>query len=86
MTTLYGRIIQKVLKNEALPSGREGYYFALAHDLHWWEVLDRLAIALKTRDLVADSKIQVWPGDETAAEVMGVPVEFVQPFWNANAG
>lgn len=83
LTTLYGRIIQKILQKEALPSGKEGYYFALAHELVWWEVLDQLAASLKARDLVTDSKVQIWPSEEAAAEALGVPVQFVQPLWNS---
>ena len=83
LTALYGQIIQKILQKEAIPSGTEGYYFALAHDLQWWEVLDRLAIALKARGLVTDSKTEVWPSDEFAAESFGVPVAFVQALWNS---
>ncbi|MCJ1385555.1 hypothetical protein MMC17_008678 [Xylographa soralifera] len=83
LTALYGRIIEKILQKTAPPSGAEGYYFALAHDLIWWEVLDRLAIALHTRNLVTDSKALFWPNDEAAAESLGVPVRFVQVLWNS---
>ena len=72
-----------MLQKEALPSGSEGYYFALAHDLDRWEVLDHLAVALHARGLVTDSRMQFWPSDEAAAKALGVPVEFVQPFWNS---
>ena len=83
LTSLYGCIIEKILREETLPSGTEGYYFALAHDLVWWELLDRLAGGLNARGLVIDSEIQVWPSDEVAAEALGVPVPFVQPLWNS---
>ena len=73
----------KVLKKEELPSNEEGYYFALAHDLHWWEVLDHLATSLKARGLVTDSTIQTWPSDAAAAEALGVPEQFLQVLWNA---
>lgn len=83
LTALYGQIIEKVLREETLPSGTEGYYFALAHDLHWWEFLDRLAAALKARGLIADSETRIWSSDEAAAEALGVPVQFLQPLWNS---
>ncbi|KAI9706233.1 MAG: hypothetical protein M1820_004808 [Bogoriella megaspora] len=83
ITTLYERIVEKVLQKEELPSGTEGYYFALAHDLVWWEVLDRLGIALKARGLVTSPETQIWPNDEVAAESMGVPVKYLQPLWNS---
>lgn len=83
LTALYGRIIEKILQQETPPSGADGYYFALAHDLNWWEVLDHLAVALDARNLVTDSKTRVWPNDEAAAESLGVPVHFVQLLWNS---
>ena len=83
LTALYGGIIEKILQQETIPNGTEGYYFALAHDLFWWEVLDRLAAALYARNLVTDSQTQVWPSDEFAAESLGVPMDFVQPLWNS---
>lgn len=83
LTALYGRIVEKILQRKAPPSSKEGYYFALAHDLIWWEVLDQLAVALNARGLVTDSQTHFWPSDDVAAESMGIPVQFVQPLWNS---
>lgn len=83
LTALYGRIIEKILQSESLPSGKEGYYFALAHDILLGETLDHLAVALKARGLVADSKTQIYASDEAAAKSLGVPAQFVQPLWNS---
>ncbi len=83
LIALYGRIVENILQKETIPSGTEGYYFALAHDLFWWEALDHLAVVLKARNLVADSKTQIWPNDEVAAEALGVPIQFVQLLWNS---
>lgn len=83
MTAFYGRIVTKAIRDEPLQRGREGYYFALAHEVQWWEVLNRLAQALKARGLVTTTTIPVWPSDEAAAEAMGVPVPFVQALWNS---
>lgn len=83
LTALYGRIVQRILQQEALPSGEEGYYFALAHDLHSWEVLDHLAIALHARGLVSEPNTGLWPSDEAAAKSLGVPVQFLQTLWNS---
>lgn len=58
LTAIYGRMVEKILRKETLPNGTEGYYFALAHDLFWWEVLDQLAVALNARGLVTESKTQ----------------------------
>ena len=83
LSALYGQIVEKIIRGEGLPSGTEGYYFALAHDLHLWEVADSLAVALHARGLVEDPKTQIWPSDEAAAEALKVPVQFVQPLWNS---
>ncbi|KAK9779764.1 putative NAD-dependent epimerase/dehydratase domain-containing protein [Seiridium cardinale] len=83
LTALYWRIIEAVLQNQSIPSGTEGYYFALAHDIHIWEFLDRLATALKARGLVDDSNVATWPNDEVAAESIGVPSQFLAALWKS---
>ncbi|CRL22542.1 NAD(P)-binding domain [Penicillium camemberti] len=83
LTALYGRIIENILQGEPIPAGREGYYFALAHYLHLGEVLDHLAIQLKARDLISDSKTKIYLNDEAAASSLGIPVPFVRPLWNS---
>ncbi|QKX57751.1 uncharacterized protein TRUGW13939_04871 [Talaromyces rugulosus] len=83
LTALYGRIIDKVLRDETLPCDKEGYYFALAHDLFLGEVLDRMALALKSRGLIAEPGTRVYPNDHAAAESLGVPEQFVQTLWNS---
>ncbi|KAK6071487.1 nad dependent epimerase dehydratase family protein [Seiridium cupressi] len=83
LTALYWRIIEAVLQNKSIPSGTEGYYFALAHDIHIWEFLDRLATALKARGLVDDSNVATWPNDEVAAESIGVPSQFLAALWKS---
>jgi hypothetical protein len=83
LTALYGQIVKKIVQKETIPSGEEGYYFALAHEIIWSEALQHLAIALKARGLVTDSKIQIWTSDEAAAESLGVPAPFVQILFNA---
>ena len=71
------------MSGQDIPSGKEGYYFALGHETYWHETLDHLAAALKARDLVTDSSVDVWESDDAAAEVLGVPVQFVQALWNS---
>ena len=83
LTALYGQIVKKIVQKETIPSGEEGYYFALAHEIVWSEALQHLAIALKARGLVTDSKIQIWTSDEAAAESLAVPAPFVQILFNA---
>ncbi|KAL4874967.1 hypothetical protein BJY04DRAFT_233130 [Aspergillus karnatakaensis] len=83
LTALYDRIVEKVLLGEALPYNKEGYYFALAHDLFLGDVLEHLALALKSRGLVTDGKTRLYPSDQVAAESLGVPEQFVQTLWNS---
>ncbi|KAL3480460.1 hypothetical protein BJX99DRAFT_254451 [Aspergillus californicus] len=83
LTALYRRIIEKVLLGETLPCDKEGYYFALAHDLFLGEMLEHLTQALESRGLVTDRETRVYPNDQVAAELLGVPEQFVQPLWNS---
>ena len=83
LTSLYSLLISSILRNQSIPSGEEGYYFALAHKLHWHEVLDRLAAALHSRGLVNDTEIKTWGSDEEVAKVLEYPEAFVQAFWNS---
>ncbi|KAF5238324.1 hypothetical protein FANTH_10356 [Fusarium anthophilum] len=77
LTALYCRIIHAALNKEEIPSGKEGYYFAVAHDLDMWEFQDHLAATMKARGLVTSDKSVVYPSDEFAAEAIDVPVEFL---------
>ena len=83
LTTLYGLILEKILRNESLPSGTEGYYFALAHKIVWWDLLDQLAVALKARGLISDTTIETWASDKAVAEALGMPEPWVPLLWNS---
>ncbi len=82
---LYGLIIKKILQGsgDSIPNGAHGHYFAIAHEMAWWETLGRLAAAMEARGLVASSETQVWTSDEAAAEATGVPEIFVKIFFNS---
>ncbi|KAH6843095.1 hypothetical protein B0I37DRAFT_211899 [Chaetomium sp. MPI-CAGE-AT-0009] len=83
MAAFYGKIVEKILLKQPIPRGEKGYYFAKAHDVQWWEVFDQLAVALEARGLATSSTVQIWPDDETAAKVLGVPVQFVSILWTS---
>lgn len=83
LTALYLQIIQSISRGQVIPSGAEGYYFALAHKIVWKQALSHLAVALNARGLVSSPETRIWPSDEAAAEALVVPVQFVQPLWNA---
>jgi hypothetical protein len=85
LTELYGLIVKKILQGsgDTIPNGTHGHYFAIAHEMGWWETLGRLAAAMEARGLVASSETQVWTSDEAAAEATGVPEIFVEIFFNS---
>ncbi|EWZ93806.1 hypothetical protein FOWG_06457 [Fusarium oxysporum f. sp. lycopersici MN25] len=83
LTALYYRIVHAALKNEDIPSGKEGYHFAVAHEMDMWEFQDHLAAAMKARGLVSSDKPEVYPSDEFAAEAIDVPVEFLSALYKS---
>ncbi|KAF2111047.1 hypothetical protein BDV96DRAFT_650649 [Lophiotrema nucula] len=85
LTGFYERIVSKILLGENIPSGVQGYYFAQAFDVSWWEILDHLTTVLHSRGVVADAQPQIWRSHEDAAAGLDIPVEFVKILWNSNA-
>ncbi|PVH69124.1 NAD(P)-binding protein [Cadophora sp. DSE1049] len=87
LTKLFGLIVKNILQGsgDTIPNGMHGYYFALAHEIPWWETLGRLAAAMKARGLVASSETPVWTSDEVAAEATGVPAMFVDILFKSSA-
>ncbi|RYC85682.1 hypothetical protein BFJ63_vAg11423 [Fusarium oxysporum f. sp. narcissi] len=83
LTALYYRIIHAALKNEDIPSGKEGYNFAVAREMDMREFQDHLAAAMKARGLVSSDKPEVYPSDEFAAEAVDVPVEFLSALYKS---
>ncbi|KAF2251858.1 NAD(P)-binding protein [Trematosphaeria pertusa] len=75
---LYALLVEKILQKERIPSGEEGYYFAMAHRTPWWAAMDRIAQSLHARGLVAESKPSIWPSDKMAADYLGFPVLYVR--------
>jgi hypothetical protein len=83
LTALYGLIVERFLRGESLPSGREGYYFALAHDIFLGEFGDYLAGELRDTGMTSDSEARPYSDEQAAAESLGVPVQFVQMLWDS---
>ena len=83
ITALYRQMVERLLNKEPIPSGTEGYYFAIAHHVHWWEFLDRLAVTLKGRGLVTHPDVQTWPNEDFTADALGIPKMFVKPLWGS---
>jgi dTDP-4-dehydrorhamnose reductase len=74
----YVLILKKILQGEKLPSGEEGYYFAVAHEVSWWDIAQGLADALHARGLVKDPTAKIWPSDDMAAEALDLPRQYVR--------
>ncbi|KAI1428255.1 hypothetical protein F5Y12DRAFT_48146 [Xylaria sp. FL1777] len=74
----YVLILKKISQGEKLPSGEEGYYFAVAHEVGWWNIAQSLASALYTRGLVTEPTAKIWPSDDMAAEALGLPRQYVR--------
>ncbi|KAL4860572.1 hypothetical protein BDV12DRAFT_204901 [Aspergillus spectabilis] len=85
LTALYRLIINRILcgESETIPQNKEGYYFALAHDLFLGDVLDHLWLSLYSRGLVTDARTRIYPSDQIAVESLDVPKKFVQTLWNS---
>jgi hypothetical protein len=73
LTALYGLIVERVLRRESLPSGREGYYFALAHDIFLGEVGDHLASELRDRGVTTNSEVRRYSDDKLPRHRWGFP-------------
>jgi hypothetical protein len=80
---LYGLIVEKLLQDEQIPNGTNGYYFSTAYQISSHDFGERLAKALHARGFVASSNTEVWPSAEAAAEALGVPAKFVEYLWNS---
>lgn len=78
LTALYALIIEKILQGESIPSDEKGYYFAIAHRVPLWDIMQRLAERLYARGLIQEQEVQIWPDDETAAESLGFPLKYVR--------
>ncbi|KAK5051526.1 hypothetical protein LTR84_003178 [Exophiala bonariae] len=78
MAALYILLLEKILNKAPLPMGEKGYYFAMAHKVSWWDVMQKLADALYRRGLVNEAKVEIWPSDEMAAQHLGWPRQFVR--------
>ncbi|KAI0428422.1 hypothetical protein F5Y09DRAFT_288621 [Xylaria sp. FL1042] len=74
----YVLVLKKILQGEQLPSGEEGYYFAVAHEAGWWNIADSLASALHARGLVTEPTAKIWPSDDMAAEALELPRQYVR--------
>ncbi|KAH8898668.1 NAD(P)-binding protein [Thozetella sp. PMI_491] len=75
---LYALIAEKALQKESIPSGKEGYYFAMVHRSPWWATMEKIAQSLYARGLVTEPKAETWPSYEKAAENLGWPSLYIR--------
>ncbi|KAL5378872.1 hypothetical protein DPSP01_008805 [Paraphaeosphaeria sporulosa] len=86
LVALYRILVHKILENEDIPSGKDGYYFAMAHRAPWWAYMRAIAQSLHARGLVADPEVELWPSDEAAAKALKFPVQFIRAMGTASGG
>lgn len=83
LVALYMLLVQSIVKQKPIPSGKEGYYFAIAHEEVWHDITGGLATRLYRRGKISDPNTAVWPSDEAAAQALGVPVGFLHVLFNS---
>ena len=71
LTALHVLLLEKSLRDELIPIGDQGYYFAMAHRLPSTKVMESLAKGLHLRRLVKNPEVQVWPSYDVAADSLG---------------
>lgn len=77
LVRLYGLLVGKILQKEPIPTGENGYYFAMAHRLPWWKVMERLAAVMHVQGLVTSPEVKTWPSYELAAETLRFPLLYL---------
>ena len=83
LAALYRLIAERALQGESIRSGKEGYYFAMAHDLFLGELGDHLAKVLRDRGLTTDSTTRNYPDANAAAESLGIPLPVMEVLWES---
>ncbi|KAJ0346032.1 hypothetical protein COL154_003046 [Colletotrichum chrysophilum] len=78
LVELYRLLTENILLGKPIPSGREGYYFATVHRVPWWDVMDRIAVAMHARGLVDEPTTKVWPSYDVAADTLGFPRLYIR--------
>ncbi|KAJ4356343.1 uncharacterized protein N0V89_004375 [Didymosphaeria variabile] len=86
IVALYGILVDRILRNQDVPNGKNGYYFAMAHRAPWWAYMQAIANSLYARGLVVDPELEIWPSDEEAAEALHFPAQFIRAMGTASGG
>ncbi|KAF4454273.1 hypothetical protein F53441_3274 [Fusarium austroafricanum] len=86
LTNLYVLILNKILKQEPIAVGNDGYFFAIAHSFSWWNVMNKIAERLHARGLVNEPTPKTWPSYDMAADCLGFPRQYIVPMTMSNGG
>ncbi|KAL2213770.1 NAD(P)-binding protein [Sarocladium strictum] len=82
LTDLYLLIINGIRHGKLeVDNGKVVYYFPVAHTVPWWKTMDLLAEELASRGLLGpdgDSKAEVWPSYDLAADSLGYPKSLIR--------
>ncbi|KAM0277005.1 hypothetical protein ACHAQH_006188 [Verticillium albo-atrum] len=78
LVALYALITVKVVQDQPVPSGEEGYFLVVAYKIDWWEVMDSIAKHLSARGLVDGPEVHTWPTWEAAASGLKLPPSFAK--------
>ncbi|VUC23390.1 unnamed protein product [Clonostachys rosea] len=85
LARFYARIIHCIVHGNAPVGGADGYFFASAHKIPWWDLLHHLAGRLHAKGLISTADVNVWPNENLAVESFGMSLEFVKIGWNSNS-
>jgi len=74
-TALYLALLIKILKEEKLDNGRNGYYLASPGSIAWTDLYKKMAEALAKRGVIDDDTVQEVSDDslEEAGKALGCP-------------
>ncbi|KAH6689627.1 hypothetical protein F5X68DRAFT_254049 [Plectosphaerella plurivora] len=78
LVSFYRLLTENILNGTALRSGKDGYYFPMAHKTSNWAVMNAFARRLHAAGLVEEAEPGTWTSDEAAAEALGIPVQIVR--------
>lgn len=74
LADFYVLLVQRIISDDPPADGFDGYYFPIAHDIDWWEVMDAFSQALYSRGLVDQPKSVPATSTEEATARLGFPV------------
>ncbi|CAI6307679.1 unnamed protein product [Periconia digitata] len=83
LTSLYAILVDKILTNQSIDANERGFYFGISFNLSTATFHAHLAPALKARDLIQDTNIDIWSLKE-ASKILDVPEGAVGFMFNSS--